>query len=317
MQNTFTKPADFWQQRDFGKKISATFEFMGAHWRPLGQVLLYLVVPMALVQGILNAVLQSQVLGAFRQTFYDHSTGGGYLSNRMAMYTAALQSPLYLLNNVLATALHTVLVLSVYGYVLRCVYPTEAGGPVTVADVWEVVKRQFVGTFFSLYGVWFVIALSFLVLLVPGIYMSVVLSLFFVVRVLEDSGFGTTINRCVSLIRGKWWSTFGLLVVMLLIIYFMFASVGIVAALFGGFRSLLLRPGSPSSSFLVVISAFSGLLTLLLYPPVLLAIAFQYFNLVELKEGVGLRLLVDKLGQAQALPEAQSSYYQPDEEGSY
>jgi hypothetical protein len=317
MQNTFTKPADFWQQRDFGKKISATFEFMGAHWRPLGRVLLYLVVPMALLQGIITATLQSQLLSTFRESFHGQSGAGGFLSNRFALYTTALQSPLYLLNNLLSTALHTVLILSVYGYLLRCVYPSQAGGPITVADVWEVIKRQFVGTFFSLYGVGLVVGLSFLVLFVPGVYMSVVLSLFFVVRVLEDSGFGTTLNRCMSLIRGKWWSTFGLLAVMLLIIYFMLASVGIVAALFGGLRALVLSAGSPSSSFLVVISSLSGLLTLLLYPPVLLAIAFQYFNLVEQKEGVGLRLLVDKLGQSEALPEAQSSYYQPDEEGTY
>ncbi|MFD1871595.1 hypothetical protein [Hymenobacter bucti] len=317
MQNTFTQPADFWQQRDFGKKISATFEFMGAHWRPLGRVLLYLTVPIALVQGILGAALQSQLLGAIRQATYSQSTGGGYLSGRFAMYSNLFQSPLYLLNNLLAMALHTVLILSVYGYLLCCVYPAQAGAPVTVADVWEVVKRQFISTFFSLYGVWIFIALGFLLLFIPGVYMGVVLSLFFVVKVLEGTGFGTTLNRCVSLTRGKWWSTFGLLAIMVLIIYFMFASVGMVAALFGGLRALLLSSGTASSPFLVVISAFSGLLSLLLYPPVLLAIAFQYFNLVELKEGVGLRLLVDKLGQADTLPEAQSSYFRPDEEGSY
>lgn len=316
MQNRFTQPADFWQQRDFGKKISATFEFIGAHWRPLGQVLLYLAVPVALVQGIIGAALQSQFLGTIQHGAAGQSAGG-YLSGRFAMYGTMFQSPLYLLNNLLGGILHAVLILSVYGYLLRCVYPTQAGAPVTVADVWEVVKRQFVSTFFSLYGIWVLIILGFLVLLVPGIYLSVVLSLFFAVKVLEDTGFGTTISRCVNLASGKWWSTFGLLFIMVLIIYFMFASVGIVAALFGGIRSLLLSSGTLPPSFLVVLGAFSGLLSLLLYPPVLLAMAFQYFNLVELKEGVGLRLLVDKLGQADTQSEAHSSYFQPDEEGSY
>jgi hypothetical protein len=264
-----------------------------------------------------GAALQSQLLGNVRQAAYDQSADGGFLSGRFALYSTMLQSPLYLLNSILGGALHTVLILSVYGYLLCCVQPAQAGTPVTVADVWEVVKRQFISTFFSLYGVWIIIALGFLVLLIPGIYLSIVLSLFFVVKVLEDTGFGNTINRCVSLTSGKWWSTFGLLAIMVLIIYFMFASVGIVAALFGGVRSLLLSSGPMPSSFMVILGAFSGLLTLLLYPPVLLAIAFQYFNLVELKEGVGLRLLVDKLGQADTLPEAQSSYFRPDEEGSY
>jgi len=317
MQNTFTKPADFWQQRDFGQKISATFEFIGAHWRSLGQVLLYLAVPIALVQGIVGAVLQSQTLSTIQQAGYRYSSGSGYVSGRFAAYSTLLQSPLYLLNNIIAVSLHAVLILSVYGYLLCCVYPAQEGAPVTVADVWEVVKRQFLSTFFSLYGIWILIALGLLLLLVPGIYLGVAISLFFVVKVLENTGFSTTISRCVSLTSGKWWSTFGLLVVMGLIIYFMFAALGIMVALFGGIKSLLLSSGSASASVLVVLSAFSGLLSLLLYPPVMLAIAFQYFNLVELKEGVGLRLLVDKLGQANTQPEAQSSYFQPDEEGSY
>lgn len=317
MRNTFTKPADFWQQRDFGSKISATFEFIGAHWRPLGKVLLYLVVPLALLQGILGVALQTQLAGTIRRTLYNPAAGDSSMSRQFAFYSESFQSPLYLLNNVLSVAFHAVLILSVYGYLYYCVYPTETGGPITVAEVWGLVKRKFVGTFFSFYGLSILLVLGFLVLLIPGIYLSVALSLFFAVKVLEDTGFVTTISRCINLTSGKWWSTFGLIFIMLLIVYFMFFSVGILTALFGGVQSLLLRTGSGLSVFALVISAFSGLIKLLVYPLVLLAIAFQYFNLVERKEGVGLRLLVDKLGQADALPEAQSSHYQPDEEGSY
>ncbi|RZK50935.1 MAG: hypothetical protein EOO59_15770 [Hymenobacter sp.] len=317
MQENFTKPADFWQQRDFGKKVSATFEFIGVHWRPLGKVLLYLALPLALLQGIMGALLQTQVMGTIRQSMYGPGTSTSIFSRQATMYTELFQSPLYLLNNVLSVAFHAVLILSVYGYLYYCVYPTAAGAPITVAEVWGLVKRQFVGAFFSLYGVTIIVALGFIVLFIPGIYLGVVLSLFFAVKVLEDTGFGTTINRCVSLTSGKWWSTFGLLFIMGVIVWLLFASVGMLTVLFGGLRSLLLSSNMGPSPFLLVISAFTGLITLLAYPPMLVAIAFQYFNLVERKEGVGLRLLVDKLGQPEALPDAQSSHYRPDEEGSY
>ena len=52
MKNTFTTPADFWQERDFGAKISAIFEFLGAHWRRLGKCLVYFVLPVTLLMGI-------------------------------------------------------------------------------------------------------------------------------------------------------------------------------------------------------------------------------------------------------------------------
>lgn len=311
MKNTYTQAADFWQERDFGAKISATFEFIGVHWRPLGRVLLYLVVPVALLQGIVAALMQTELAGAMRQP------AGGAFSNSFALYSHLLQSPLYVLSTVMGVALHTVLILSVYGYLLRCLHPVVAGQPITPADVWTVVKRKFIGTFFSLYGVWIIIGLSFLVLFVPGVYMGVVLSLFFAVSVLEDSGFGTTLNRCVSLTRGHWWATFGLLLLFIFLIYLVFASLGIIALVFGGLKALALHSGTLPTPILVAISSVSSILSLLLYPPIMLALAFQYFHLVEVKDGHGLRMLVDKLGQRNAVAEAQSSHYRPDEEGEY
>jgi hypothetical protein len=312
MKNTFTKPADFWQERDFGAKISATFEFIGAHWRPLGQVLLYLVVPVALVQAILASILQTQIISAVRQ----HQASGATV---YTSYITTFQSPWYLLSNILSVAFYVVLILSVYGYVMRCVYTEQPGTPVTVPEVWAVVKRKFVGTFFSFYGIWMLIGVGFLVLFIPGLYLAVALSLFFAVSVLENNNFAANISRCLQLTRGKWWSTFGLIFIVFLLVYLAVAGIGTVAVLLGGAKNLILttRSLSQSSPALVIFSLFAGLLALLLYVPAMLLLAFQYFNLVERKEGIGLRLLVDKLGDTHAAPTAESGHYQPDNEGEY
>ena len=52
----FAQESDFRQLRDFGQKFSASFEFIGAHWRGLGQAMLYLVLPAAILQGIAKRV---------------------------------------------------------------------------------------------------------------------------------------------------------------------------------------------------------------------------------------------------------------------
>ena len=312
MKNTYTTPADFWQERDFGAKISAAFEFIGAHWRPLGRVLLYLVVPFALIQGILTAVLQGHILDATRQTFANADGSG----SRYAASLAAFQSPWYFLNVALSGAFYTVLILSVYGYLMRCVYAEQPGAPVTVPEVWAVVKSRLVGTYFSLAGIWLFIALGFICLFVPGVYLMVTLSLFFAVQTLENKGFGAAINRCVELVKGKWWSTFGLLFIMALLFYLAFASLGVVLALVGGAQALL-HAGSLPAPLLLAFTSLSGLVSVLFYVPLMLVLAFQYFNLVERREGVGLRLLVDKLGDEQTATTAQSTHYQPDEEGEY
>ena len=312
MKNTYTTPADFWQERDFGAKISATFEFIGAHWRPLGRVLLYLAVPLALVRSILAGALQLRILDAVQQG----SADGGSLKWSYSSYLTAFQSPWYFLNSVLGGLFYTVLILSIHGYLARCVYAEQPGAPVTVPEVWAVVKSRLVGTFFSLFGIWILIAFGFVCFFVPGVYLLITLSLFFAVSVLEDSGFVATISRCVDLIKGKWWSTFGLLFIMGLLFYLAFVSLGVLLALVGGAKALL-SVGSLPAPILLTVTTLSGLLSVLFYVPLMLVLAFQYFNLVERREGVGLRLLVNQLGDEQAATTAQSAHYQPDEEGEY
>jgi hypothetical protein len=314
MPPSYTQATDFWHERDFGQKITATFEFIGAHWRPLGRVLLYLVVPAALLQSIIVVLLQSQLLQSWHDS-YARVSGYGYLSSTFT-------SPLYYLSAVTGLTLQAVLLLSVYGYLLECLYPTYPGAPITVADVWVIVKQRFLGTFFSLLALALVVMFASVFFVIPGLYLAVALSLFFIIQLIENSDFSTTFSRCLNLIKGNWWSTCGLIFIMLFLLGIVRTGMSVVLGLVGlGAMGTGLLSGLSSTSeglpiLGLLIGAISTLVSLLVYPPILLSIAFQYFNLVERREGVGLRQLVDQLGQApQAAPG--SSTYRPDEEGEY
>lgn len=316
MHARFAQESDFRQERDFGQKISATFEFIGAHWRPLGRVLLYLVVPAALLQNILSVLTQMQLKSSMQAALRPGPSLDGALLAQRALWGSVAGSPTYWLNIVTGTALVTLLILSIYGYVLVLLGRQAPGPPVTVAEVWAVVRRGFIGTFFSVWGVSLLIILGFF-LFIPGVYLGVVLSLFFIVKLAEGTGFGATLNRCVRLTRGKWWSTFGLLVIMVLLLYVVLIGLGLGATLLSGGLGAVVHASQTSSPvFTVLLTSFNSLLVLLLYPPLLLVLAFQYFNLVERHEGVGLRRLVNSLGQAPA-PQATNAAYRPDEEGEY
>lgn len=315
MKNTYTQESDFRQERDFGAKISATFEFIGAHFRPLARVLLYIALPAALVHAVLAGLLQSQ-LATHIQTTAGRAPAhpGGIWQRQGYAYTTMFSSPAYYATSLLSQVFTTLIVLSVYGYLLHCLQRTDPRREITVADVWAVVRREFVGTFFSVWGITLVVILGFVVLVLPGLYLSVPLSLFFIVRLVEGTGFGATLSRCLHLTRGKWWSTFGLLFIMVMLLYMLLIAAGSVAGLLsGGFLALLKSARSPL--FVAVTGALTTLFTLLIYPPLLIALAFQYFNLVERKEGRGLHALVDQLGQAPAGVDAQT--YRPDEQGEY
>lgn len=315
----FTQESDFRRERDFGQKISATFEFIGAHWRPLGRVLLYLVLPAALVQNVLSVLVQREVHGHLREPRLHQ---GEALDNPLdimqrAVWGTMTRSPLYWLNTAVGTAFITLLVLSIYGYVVLLLQRRTPGPAVAVSEVWQVVRRAFLGTFLSVWGVYLVVGVGFLFLLVPGIYLSVALSLFFIVKLTEGTGFGDTVGRCLRLTRGKWWSTFGLIFIMVLMLEMVLVGLGAVATLLaGGLTAVVHASREQSPLFTVVLTSINSALVLLIYPPLLLVLAFQYFNLVERQQGVGLLRMAQSLGQAPAAP-PRSAAYRPDEEGEY
>ncbi|MBC6990438.1 hypothetical protein [Hymenobacter sp. BT491] len=301
MQSKFTQEADFRQERDFGMKISATFEFLAAHARPLGKAVVYIVLPVALVTGISLGLAQASVFNrALTQPNRDFSafgaipTGLGYFVGLAGL----------LLTYVLLAA-------TVYGYVLLRM-ESSVQEEVTPRMVWQKVRGTAPWMLLSLVGVSILLGIAFVLLFVPGIYLAVPLSLFMVVMVMEGGSFDRTLRRCLSLISGKWWSTLGLIFVMTLIqsflnIIFQIPQYLVLAA------KVMHWPVSDIAMMITQSIATVG--ASLLYIPTIVALMFQYFNLVERKEGIGLRALVDSIGQKPAVVEDYA--YRPDEEGEY
>lgn len=323
MPLAYTHESDFRQERNFGQKISATFEFIGVHWRSLGRALLYLVAPLALLQGILTALIQSRLLGTMLHTARDPQAYNPRdpLAAQRAILGAAFESPLYYLAIATSLVFTTMFILTIYGYLVRCLRPAGAvPTPITPAEVWDVAKRHLLSTFFSFWGIGVIVVLGFFFFLFPGYYLAVALSLFFIVRVVEGTGFFATVSRCLSLIKGKWWSTFGLIIAMTGLLYVLMFAVSLLFSLLRvGLPSALLptaEPGQVSAVLMVALTLFFTVVAFLIYPPILLALAFQYFNLVERREGVGLAHLVDQLGQAPAASPSGTTY-RPHEEGEY
>lgn len=342
MKNTYTTPADFWKERDFGAKISATFEFISAHWRPLGKCLLYFVLPGALLMGI--------GLGLFTNSMYNQL--GGAMANRSVGGPVEIAKPIDgspfgsfnfggMAIGMLASMLSFLLLVgTVYGYV-RARLHSPAATPITPAVVWAEIKARIgrmllvivlVGAaymavvlgavaLFALFArsggdsVWSAL-LGMPLLFSLVVYLAIVLSLFFPVLWLEDGNVFTTVSRCFQLIKGRWWATFGLLAVIGIIqgtLLFVFI-IPQYAVMIG---KMMHVPGLSSDVLGLAAQCIYAVGIMFTYTIPLLALAFQYFHLAEQKEGWGLRLLVNELGQPQVIPVAQSSHYRPDEEGEY
>jgi hypothetical protein len=151
----------------------------------------------------------------------------------------------------------------------------------------------------------------------PLLWAVVCLTLYFPILWMEDGGAWAALRRSFYLIQGKWWSSLGLYLVMSFITgvvnYVFIIPFYVLLAV----RIVIPLPGLAQSNILTVLAlsiyALGWIFTAVLP---LLAMVFQYFNLVERKDGVGLRQMVALLGQT-AAPQVSSATYQPDEEGEY
>jgi hypothetical protein len=284
---TATPRTNFREERDFGQVINATFAFLRQHVKPLGKALLFIVGPFALASAIFMGLHQSRVASLASGTAEGIRTIVDYSIFQQVSSLHYLAGTFFML---MSTSL---LYLTVYAYLVEHMDSDE--GTVEVSQVWDRVKQYFLPGFYSLFGVVFLVMLGLVVLILPGIYLAVVLSLFYMVMVREDSDFLETVERCFALIKGYWWPTFGLLLVVVLI-QGMIGLVFTLPTVLIGVLQAFAVPGGDSRWLLVTATSLSSIAGVFLYTLSALAIAFQYFNLVEIKEGVGLLEQVDRIG---------------------
>lgn len=333
MQQKFAQEAEFRQERDFGQKIGATFEFLGAHWKPLGKCLMYFVLPIALLMGVGMGLLFNPIwdmMGAAQSgkgpmpITSGFPFSGSYFGGIGLVMVGAFLAFIMLLT-------------TVYSYVRLLVLYEPTGMAPTPSQVWQQVKLHLgkvllaflfffglylavvfggvlvVGLLGELLGGW--AALLFFAVFIGVAYLVVPLALYFPILFLEEQGVVSTLPRCYSLVRGKWWSTFGVVLVAGFI-QGMISFVFIMPQYAIMFGKTLHIPVLDSDVMGIITQCLHSGGIMLTYPIPLLAALFQYFNLVEKKEGYGLRQMVMNLGGA--APHAPSnSALRPDDEGEY
>jgi hypothetical protein len=149
------------------------------------------------------------------------------------------------------------------------------------------------------------LTVSLIFFILPSIYFSVVLSLLGPIMIIERKSFSQAFSRSFFLISEKWWSTFGLIVVTTII-------GGVMAITFAipqYFFTFLIashkvantssQPALWEQIGIVVSGMIYTIGSNLLQSIVVVAVTFQYYNLVERKEAKGLLSKVEDFGKAE------------------
>lgn len=278
--------------RDFGAKINATIEYIRENILSLLKVVLLIVVPLALLMGIFFSSMFSTIFQASLNPDMSGAEGMSFMADLGVNY---------LLMMLLSMVTWSFMVGSIYTYMRLNDKSENPPSPLEVIKKVAGKVPQMI-VLMILIGIVSGVGLMFFVL--PGIYLGVTLSLALPIFIFEDLGIGKSFSKSFQLIKGKWWSTFGLLVItgiIASIISYVFAIPFYLGFLGDMFSSIEASTGDPSAMFeafsswyMVLGMGFMLVGTYVTYLIPLIALSFQYFNLSERVEGKGIRNQIDE-----------------------
>lgn len=307
--------------RDFGSKVNATFEFIKQNFRGLFSSILLIAGPPTLLGSLIVGSFFSDMMNMFRQAAF-----GGADPEIIQSY---IFSPNLWMNGILMMVFFTVSgvmnIATINNYII--LYGEKRTNKISVGEVWERVRSTFWMYFSTLFLMIILWIVAYLVLLIPiGIlaaisetlvvvgfilflcvlvYLVFGVSLVFFIRGYEKRGFMDSIARSFRLVKDKWWSTFGLLFILYLIMMvtsYLFMIPGYIIMVVSSLHTTSPEAMLETSSTWITISTVGMtlyyLMQMLLAALPMVGIAFQYFNLVELKEAKGLIADIETLGQS-------------------
>jgi hypothetical protein len=323
---------EFHRARDFSQKLNATFEFIKQNFKALGKSILMIAGPPVLVASL----IMGSFIGEFTSFTQQAALNGGQVEG-MENYFLSVSFWLQIILMIVFLTLSSIMnIATINNYLV--LYGEKRTNKIEVSEVWARVRSTFWMYFRTMFLFMVLIIVAYIVLLIPIgilgvispflvffgfiiffcglIYLIFGASLTFIIRAFEKNGFFTAISRSFKLVKDKWWSTFGLITVLYLIMIvtsYLFIMPWYVITAMSALHSTSIDtfqgPSTGWELMTIVIFTFYYLAQMILAALPNIGIAFQYFNLVELKEAKGLMTQIDTLGQVQAPPPAQDEHY--------
>jgi hypothetical protein len=298
---TFQK-IDLRRARSFGEILNATFAFIHQNFKKLGKTILFIVGPFILLSAVFSGWYNA---GAFN-----------------VQSASAFSNVIPFLFLLFFSSLGTVVLVTVVcEYVV--VYMNKTNNEFEMDDVWRAVRQDFwmllgtclgvaiagglalflsiiPGAFFaSLFGPVLAVPLVIVVLLLPAVYLVAPMSIAPMMRVSERLGFFAALLRCFKLVANSQWRVFGLLLVTFLIYFalaFIFYLPQYVLSFWLGLHAAQQNAVSDFRFLFIATSTIAIVAGYFFYVIPTLAVAFQYFSLVERKEAPGLMEKIEQIG---------------------
>lgn len=260
---------------DIGDLLDETFRMYRRHFLLFGGISVILAIPSAALFGLAVASFTSVLQQTGSQSDFS------FLGPLLATFAAGL-------------VVNLVILPFTMGAVMYAACESALGRPVTAGGVFMAILRRY----FPLLGYWLLFSISgwlALALCVAPIALwiwvfvawSVVVPAMFV----ENIGLGAAFGRSWNLVQGRWWRTFLVLFLMLVIWYVVGLGLGGFIQLGQYLLALVLSPFIAAAISVGV----SELVSALVNPVIQIAIVLIYFDLRVRKEALDLFQMAHQL----------------------
>lgn len=289
------KIINFKSERDLGAIITDAFGFIRTEWKLLFTCIFKITWPFIAISLFSLAFY----LYSF-SNILDNFSYNSFESNPFAMFSGS-NFLFILLLMFAALATYTLIQITAIFYIKSYI---ENNGQV----VYDDIVRQTRIKFWPILG--FVI-LSFILIIIgamfciiPGIYLYVPLTLGMAIMTFEDKSVGETILHCFTLVKDKWFETFGVLLVVSILIGLLGYVFSIPSFIYTIIKMIttiskedpMAVKGIFSDPIYLALAIFSYVGRFLMTVIMVLAIVLIYFDLNEQKYQSGTIESIDNLG---------------------
>jgi len=288
---------EFKKERDLGAIINDTFSFIRENWKPYFGAVIKIAGPFILVGSILMV---------FFIGYYVNVVGemAGMSNGGNPEDVLGLLLPMYGwigLLGLVSLLVYIVVSLTSLFYVKSYI---ANNGDVNITEV----RTNTFKNVLKFFGLGILIGLMVLfgmfLCVFPGIYLAIALSLATSIMVFEDKSISESISHCFTLIKGQWWSTFGVLLVVGILVNILGYAFSVPAFIYQLISSgTMLSSNDPTQIFDIMndpinigLNVISYIGKFVLSSITLIASVFIYYDLNEQKNLTGTIEKIDSLG---------------------
>lgn len=264
---------DFKQPRSQSELFGVTIDFIKQNFKKLLLSLVLLAGPVLILLNIVNTFLLRSFIE--RQENFILTFILSYFG--MMLYQFAVM-------------------LVTYSYIM--LYIERGPGMVDVPDVFLFARKNALLFLRVQLASFFIIIGGMLFCMIPGIYLSIPISLLFIVSLREKLPLYPALSRCFELVKGNWWSVFFFYILLgicegfIMLVFYIPSFVINFAEIFHQAKT---SPRVPGVSTATILTGLLVTIGYMVYALAYVGMSFQYHSLVEQKNATGLLEKLDSV----------------------